>query len=108
MTVIGSGGIRFDLYDRTSRFKREYKRLDKPMQERVRDKLVDLLKHPFPPGLAFEKLKGYSNPDIYSFHVTGNYKASLAVERRAGKDGQTLTVAVLRRIAPHNEIDRAP
>ncbi|MBI3525246.1 MAG: hypothetical protein HY066_12145 [Betaproteobacteria bacterium] len=108
MTVVGSGGIRFDSYDRTNRFEKEYKRLEAPMRERVRGKLVDLLKQPFPPGLAFEKLKGYSNPDFYTFHVTGNYKVSLAVEKRVDKNENTQTVAVLRRIASHNEIDRAP
>jgi plasmid maintenance system killer protein len=52
-----------------------------------------------PPGLRFEKLSGYSNPDIYTIHVNGNYKVSLEV---------TGGNALLRRVAPHDEIDRAP
>jgi mRNA-degrading endonuclease RelE of RelBE toxin-antitoxin system len=108
MTAVGSGGVRFDGYDRTVRFEKEYKKLDSQIRDRVRGKIIDLLKQPFPPGLAFEKLKGYSNPDLYTFHVTGNYKVSLEVKRIATTEGRTKTVAVLRRIAPHNEIDRAP
>lgn len=69
------------------------------MRDRVDEKLQDLTKSPFPSGLKFEKLKGYSNPDIYSIHVTGNYK--ITMEIMGGN-------AWLRRIAPHDDIDRAP
>jgi hypothetical protein len=58
-----------------------------------------LVKSPIPPGLGFEKLKGYSNPDIYTIHITGNYKASIEIGGGA---------AFLRRVASHDEIDRAP
>lgn len=52
-----------------------------------------------PPGLAFEKLKGYRNPDVYTIHVTGNYKISMSIY------GQ---LAHLRRVADHGDIDRSP
>lgn len=80
-------------------FKRDYKKLDTQMKDRVDAKLDDLLKDPRPPGLRFEKLKGYRRPDIYTIHVTGNYKISLEI---AGTDAR------LRRVGPHNYIDRTP
>ena len=67
------------------------------MKDRVDAKLDDLLKNPRPPGLRFEKLKGYRRPNIYTIHDTGNYKTSLAI---AGADAR------LRRVGPHNYIGR--
>ncbi|MFH0341448.1 MAG: hypothetical protein ACHBNF_04815 [Chromatiales bacterium] len=40
-----------------------------------------LRQDPIPSGLRFEKLQGYSNPEIFTFHVDGNYKVSLEVTR---------------------------
>ena len=62
-------------------------------------KLNDLIKDPRPPGLRFEKLKRYRNPEIYTIHITGNYKISFEV------DGN---IAILRTIGNHNAIDRQP
>jgi hypothetical protein len=70
------------------------------MQSRVDEKLEDLLKNPRPSGLAFEKLKGYANPSIYTVHITGNYKLSFEIIEGS--------LAFLRRVATHDEIDRAP
>lgn len=84
---------------RTERFQRDFRKLETEMQDRVRAKLKDLLKNPRPPGLRFEKLKGHSSPDVYTIHITGNYKLSFLVEG---------TAAILRRVAAHDEIDRAP
>lgn len=52
-----------------------------------------------PRGLRFEKLKGYSDPDVYSIHVSGNYKLSMEISGSR---------AILRRVATHDEIDRQP
>lgn len=103
MTVIGAGGIKFTRYRFNSRFKRELDKLSPGLKQRTLEKIADLCKDPRPAGLAFEKLKGYRNPDLYSIHVTGNYKVSLEV--RSEKDA---CIAILRRVAPHNQIDRAP
>ena len=84
---------------RTTRFVRDYGKLTLEQQALTDAKLRDLLANPRPPGLRFEKLKGYRRPDIYSVHVTGNYKISLEIRG---------DLATLRRVAPHNEIDRAP
>ena len=80
-------------------FERDYKKLDAQMKERVGAKLSDLRKDPRPSGLAFEKLKGYSKPDLYTIHVTGNYKISLEIVGSEAK---------LRRVGTHNAIDRSP
>jgi plasmid maintenance system killer protein len=61
--------------------------------------LEDLKKVPVPSGLKFEKLKGYNRPDIYTIHINGNYKISIEIK---GDE------AILRCVANHNEIDRAP
>lgn len=56
-------------------------------------------RNPRPPGIRFEKLKGYSNPDIFTIHVTGNYKLFMDI---------VSSEARLRRVGTHDEIDRAP
>ncbi len=99
MTRIGAGGVVITGVQRTTRFVRDYGKLTADLQARVDAKLRDLLANPRPPGLRFEKLKGYHRPDLYTVHVTGNYKISFAI------DGDT---TILRRVAPHDEIDRAP
>ena len=99
MTKVGTGGVQLKTLTPKTRFKRDYKKLDPQLRKRVDDKLKDLLEDPMPPGLRFEKLSGYSNPDIYTVHVTGNYKISLEIK------GDNAT---LRRVRTHNEIDRLP
>lgn len=99
MTVVGAGGVVITHLSRIERFDRDYRKLDAELQGKVTTKLRDLLKTSRPPGLRFEKLKGYSRPDIYTIHVTGNHKISFLI------DG---TTAILRRVANHDEIDRAP
>lgn len=99
MTVTGAGGVVIRRLQTTERFVRDYRKLDAALSGRVDDKLRDLLKDPRPPGLRFEKLKGYRRPDIYTLHVTGNFKISLEIEG---------DLAVLRRVGCHDVIDRAP
>ncbi|MGQ0530642.1 MAG: hypothetical protein ACT4PG_12715 [Panacagrimonas sp.] len=102
MTVVGSGGVELSGLQKTRRFDREFLKLCKTDPKRASDvesALNKLLKNPRPAGISFEKLKGYSAPDIYSIHVDGNYKISLEI------DGG---IAILRRVATHNEIDRQP
>lgn len=99
MTRIGAGGVVITCVQRTTRFVRDYGKLTADLQALVDAKLRDLLANPRPPGLRFEKLKSYHRPDIYTIHVTGNYKISFEIA------GDT---AILRRVAPHDGIDRAP
>lgn len=84
-----------------ARFKKEYKALDAPLKAAVDDALRDLLTVPIPPGRRFHALNGYKNPKLYTIDVTSNkaYKISMEIEGEC---------AVLRRIATHREIDRAP
>ena len=99
MTEIGSGGIRIRKIFFPQQFKRDRRKLEPQLARRLDAKLRDLLRDPMPPGLRFEKLKGYNKPALYSFHVTGNYKVSLEIQ------GDT---AILRRVGNHDEIDRRP
>lgn len=100
MTLVGVGGMRIQAMQPTERFVRDYKKLTAEQQSLVDDKLKALLVNPRPPGLRFEKLKGYQRPFIYTIHITGNYKLSFEIV-----EGH---IAVLRRIDTHDVIDRAP
>lgn len=99
MTVTGSGGVVISVWRKLKRFHRDYDKLTIELRDKVDEKLQDLTKDPRPSGLVFEKLKGYSDPDIYSIHATGNYKVTMEIEG---------SHAFLRRVADHDEIDRAP
>lgn len=99
MTITGAGGVSIASWRKLKRFHKDYDHLPNELRDKVDDRLQTLSKNPRPPGLSFEKLKGYSDPDIYSIHVTGNYKITMEI------DGNH---AFLRRVADHNEIDRAP
>jgi mRNA-degrading endonuclease RelE of RelBE toxin-antitoxin system len=99
MTVTGAGGVIVKQLSTTSRFDKQFKKLPPEIQRLVPQKLEDLLANPRPAGLRFEKLKGYARPDIYTIHITGNYKISFEIDD---------SVAILRCIGNHNEIDRLP
>jgi mRNA-degrading endonuclease RelE of RelBE toxin-antitoxin system len=99
VTEVGAGGVVIARWRKSKRFHKDYYRLAVELRDHVDQKLQDLTKDPRPPGLRFEKLKGYSSPDIYTIHVTGNYKLSMSIE---GSSAQ------LRRVGTHDEIDRQP
>lgn len=99
MTIIGAGGAALTSLSPTRSFERDFRKLSPDLQELVEAKLKALRQYPRPAGLGFEKLKGYRKPNIYTIHVTGNYKISLELRGSSG---------VLRRVGTHNEIDRAP
>lgn len=98
MTEIGVGGVVITRWQKLKRFHRDYDKLTVQQRDLVDQKLQDLSKNPIPAGLRFEKLKGYSKPDVYSIHVDGNYKVTMEILG---------SVALLRRVATHDEIDRA-
>lgn len=99
MTRVGEGGVVVATWRVSRVFAREYRKLTPKMQDRVDSKLRDLQRNPRPPGLGFEKLKGERNPAIYTIHITGNCKLSFEL------NGSSVW---LRRVATHDEIDRAP
>jgi plasmid maintenance system killer protein len=99
VTEVGAGGVVIARWVKTRRFHRDYDKLTVELRDQLDGKLQDLSKNPRPAGLRFEKLKGYSKPDIYTIHITGNYKASMQIEG---------AVATLRRAGTHDDIDRAP
>lgn len=99
MTKVGAGGvvIRTLTFGRT--FQRDFGKLSEQYQTKLKARLNDLKKDPRPPGLRFEKLKGYKAPTIYSCHIDGNYKFTFEIDGDA---------AVMRRVGPHDDIDRTP
>lgn len=99
MTEVGVGGVVIRTITFKDKFKRDRKKLPEDLKARLDNKLRDLMKNPRPPGLRFEKLKSYHRPDVYTFHVTGEWKVSLEISGDS---------ANLRRIARHIVIDRDP
>lgn len=99
MTEVGAGGVTVTDWEPSSRYSRDFRKLTEQHQALVCDKLDDLMANPRPLGLGFEKLKGQKSPAIYSIHITGNYKLTFEINGSS---------AWLRRVAPHDEIDRAP
>lgn len=100
MTVTGAGGVTITRWKKSKRFHRDYEKLTIEFRDLADDKLQDLARDVRPLGLRFEKLSGHTNPDVYTIHVTGNYKISFEIIEG--------TTAWLRRVANHDEIDRAP
>lgn len=92
-----AGGVAITSFQPTARFAKDFRKLPHDLRDRVEEALKKLQMNPRPAGVRFEKLQ--QPPDTYSIHVTGNYKISFNV------DGNC---AILRRVAPHKEIDRAP
>ncbi len=99
MTVIGQGGVLITAIDYKTSFKRHFKKLTPQMQALTEAAIQELIAVPRPSGLRFEKLKGYRRPDIYTVHITGNYKLSFEINKQT---------AILRNIGNHNKIDRNP
>jgi len=99
MTRIAQGGVIIERIDYKTQFKRHFKKLTPEMQTLALEVIKSLQGQTRPPGLRFEKLKGYKDPAIYTVHITGNYKLSFEVSG---------SMAILRCIGTHNKIDRAP
>lgn len=99
MTVVRGGGVRLTRLIFSEDFDEDYEYLDANIQKRTDKTIKKLLMYPMPSGLGFEKLKGVRNPNIYTVHVSGNFKISMTI------DGN---VARLRHVGTHKQIDRAP
>lgn len=99
MTRVGAGGVSITGISFKPRFKKDVRQLTPALRERLFAKLKALRQDPIPSGLRFEKLQGYSNPEIFTFHVDGNYKVSLEIRG---------SHAILRRVSVHKDIDRLP
>jgi plasmid maintenance system killer protein len=99
MTEVGTGGVVIRRWRKLIRFHKDYSKLETALKDTVDSKLQDLVQNPRPPGLRFEKLKGHKDPDIYSIHINGNYKATMEIQG---------DVALMRRVGDHDEIDRSP
>lgn len=85
----------------SDRFTNSFKRLSDNIKEEAISALKDLLQTPPPARLRFNKLSGYSRPNIYAIHITRNHSHKATFEMVG-------TVAHMRNIGTHKEIDRAP
>jgi len=77
-------------------FDRDYARLPRNLQERVKKQLALLLENPHHPSLKTQKMKG--RPDIWEGRINQDYRFTFKIE------GQTYR---LRRVGTH-EIYRRP
>lgn len=85
---------------RTS-FQNSYRALPGDIKEAFKVAYRLLMTDPQPKKLRLEKLSGYKRPGIYMIHITQNHSHKLSFELVG-------TVAELRRIGTHKEIDRTP
>lgn len=82
-------------------FQNSYKALSEDVKSAFKEAYRLLLQDPQPKKLRLEKLSGYKRPGIYTIHITANHSHKLSFELIG-------TVAELRRIGTHKEIDRTP
>lgn len=101
MTIVGCGGVTITGLDRTDGFERAIKRLPPEIQQSAKDALKALLTHPTPKSIRFHKLSGYKNPALYTIDASGNHSYKISFELSG-------SIAILRRIGTHKEIDRNP
>lgn len=84
-----------------SSFQNDYRSLPADIKESFKERFKMLLDEPKPKKLRLEKLSGYKRPGIYTIHITSNHSHKLSFELVG-------TIAVLRRIGTHKDIDRKP
>lgn len=82
-------------------FQNSYGALSDEVKSAFKEAYRLLLQDPQPKKLRLEKLSGYKRPGIYTIHITANHSHKLSFELVG-------TVAELRRIGTHKEIDRTP
>lgn len=82
-------------------FQNSYKSLPDDVKASFKEAYRQLLEDPQPKKLRLEKLAGYKNPGIYTIHITANHSHKLSFELIG-------SIAELRRIGTHKEIDRTP
>ena len=82
---------------RLARFEKAFKRLDPGVQDAAKKALSDLLRDPIPPGRNLELVRG--RKDVYSIRVNYHFRMSFQVQG---------DVAVMRRVAPHDELYSSP
>lgn len=99
MTVVGAGGAVIRAFQFKETFNRDYKKLTNELKAKFQEQSRKLLGENRNGTINFEKLKGYSRPNIYTIHIEGNYKASCELVG---------DIIIFRRIGPHDRIDRAP
>jgi hypothetical protein len=87
-------------YKFTDRFKKQFAKLPPELQAAGKAVFLDLLKDPHPKSLRFHSLSG-TNPKLYTVDLTGNKSYKISMEING-------TIATLRRVATHKEIDRLP
>lgn len=87
-------------WELTSRFKRDYKKLDLGLQARVDEALLELVPWPTAGKLRHHTLSGYT-PALHVVDLTTNksYQMTFTVVG---------TVARMHRVSSHKEIDRSP
>lgn len=86
-------------------FKRDYKRLDAQQQAAVDECLRDLQRDVIPQVRRWHKVDRTARPPIFTVDVFPNHSYKVSCHVDNDTQGEYL---VLRRVAPHKTIDRAP
>lgn len=121
MTNGAIAGIRFERYKSLESFKKDYRRLDRPVILAVEQKLKDLVRHPRPKDCHVHVVRparrasGYQG-EIYGVDVPGGYRISfhkLAISETVRIGAQESIVhekhiAVLRRVLKYEPLGSQP
>lgn len=83
------------IIERTNRFKRAYKKLDKQSQQTINQTLIMLAKDLSHPSLRVKKMKGYHNPDVWEASATMNYRITFEYVKP--------DILLLRNCGPHDK-----
>lgn len=86
---------------RQPRFEKDFKALPPDIQNEVKSAIADLLKDPIPSIRRLHPLTGFKNPKVYTIDVFSNHSYKISLEISGAE-------AILRRVATHKTIDRAP
>lgn len=85
------------IIERTNRFKKAYKKLDRQSQQIINQTLIKLVKDLSHSSLRVKKMKGYHNPDIWEASATMNLritfeyvKPNVLILRNCGHHDKTL------------------
>lgn len=93
--------VKIDALDYKASFQKDLLKAAPNIQEAVRVALQELMKNPQPAKLRLHSLQGCFSPRILKIDVFPNRSWQITFEM----NGAT---AILRRLAPHRDIDRRP
>lgn len=68
-------------FERTNRFKKAYKKLDKQSQKVINQTLITLAEDTSHPSLRVKKMQGYRNPDIWEASANMDLRITFELQK---------------------------